>query len=210
MESNQLKGAMIYTNNQGPQIWVRFIKNYFESKIHYPLFIHIIAAFKVNGKIVEVCRSCNMKTLDDLFHCTKLPRNTQICYLDDIYYPEMNNENVYYIQIKPYIHDLSFEVIVQRFISSEYGKTFFATKDEKTAFVNYINNYMFQFQFLYIKKSKEEYEIDKIVTKKTMIHLQTFFNKNNTYPTTKYKQRNLGSIRSHRMRNYNNKTKKHS
>jgi hypothetical protein len=42
-----------------------------------------------------------------------------------------------------------------------------------------MKSYMGQFQFQYINKSDEEYEIDKIVTKKIMIHLQTFFKQNN-------------------------------
>jgi len=187
MMSHELKGVMIYTNNQGPKAWVNFIKNYFEQKINYFLFIHIIAAFKVNGRQLEMCRTTHEKTLNDFFRCTKLPEDTQICFLDDTYYPSMNGNNVYYIKVRPYAYDLPFETVVKRFIESETGKKFLTDEKMIESFYNYILSYMLQFQFLYINKSSQEYEIDKIVTKKTMVHLQTFFDKNKTYPMLKHK-----------------------
>jgi hypothetical protein len=177
--SRKFKGVMIYTNNQGPKTWVTLIKKYFESKINYNLFIHIISAFKVNGKQFEMCRTTNDKTLQDLIRCTKLPENTQICFLDDTYYPNMNNENVYYIKVKPYTYDLSFDTLIQRFANSHVGEKILKTKEDTDTFTTFMKSYMGQFQFQYINKSDEEYEIDKIVTKKIMIHLQTFFKQNN-------------------------------
>ena len=172
--SKECSGVMIYTNNQGPKQWVVYIKEYFEHKIKYNLFNHIIAAFKVNGKHVEMCRTTNDKTYDDFIKCSKLPTNMQICYLDDTYYPEMNAENVYYIKVKPYTHDLSFENMIHTFISSEYGKSLVLDKQYFSEFMKaYINRY----QFIYVTKHKNEYDIDKIITKKIMVHLQGFFNK---------------------------------
>lgn len=185
--SHDLAGVMIYTNNQGPKAWVNFIKNYFEKKINYFLFIHIIAAFKVNGRQLEMCRTTHDKTLGDFFRCTKLPENTQICFLDDTYYPSMNANNVYYIKVRPYTYDLPFETVVKRFIASDIGKRFLTDEKKIKTFYNYAISYMLQFQFLYVAKTSEEYEIDKIVTKKTMVHLQTFFDKNKTYPMLKHK-----------------------
>jgi hypothetical protein len=94
---------MIYTNNTGPKEWARNIINYFEKKINYKLIDQIIAAFKINGKQIEMCRTTHDKTHKDLIRCTKIPDNAEICYLDDVYYPEMSHKNVYYINIKPYI-----------------------------------------------------------------------------------------------------------
>ena len=88
--SKQCQGVMIYTNNQGPKEWVQYIKNYFENKLKYKLFNHVIAAFKINGKRVEMCRCSHNKTMKDLIKCTKVPQNTEFCYLDDTYYPVMN------------------------------------------------------------------------------------------------------------------------
>ena len=181
MKLKEFKGVMIYTNNQGPRTWVTFIKNYLESKIKYKLFIQIIAGFKVNGKQIELCRTSHEKTLNDFFRCTKLPQNTQLCFLDDVYHPYMNSDNVYYIKIKPYTYDLSFDTMIKRFLNSSIGNHLITTKEKEDKFFIFMQQYMLKFQFLYVKKSDEEYEIDKIVTKKTMVHLQYFFNKHKPY-----------------------------
>jgi len=181
MKLKEFKGVMIYTNNQGPRTWVTFIKNYLESKIKYKLFIQIIAGFKVNGKQIELCRTSHEKSLNDFFRCTKLPQNTQLCFLDDMYHPYMNSDNVYYIKIKPYTYDLSFDTMIKRFLNSSIGNHLIPTKEKEDKFFIFMQQYMLKFQFLYVKKSDEEYEIDKIVTKKTMVHLQYFFNKHKPY-----------------------------
>jgi len=198
--TRKFKGVMIYTNNQGPKHWVTLIKNYFENKINFKLFIHIISAFKVNGKQIEMCRTTNDKTLNDLIRCAKVPENTQICFLDDTYYPNMNNENVYYVKVKPYTYDLSFDTLIQRLVKSHIGEKFLKTKHDTDNFITYMNSYMGKFQFQYINKSNKEYEIDKIVTKKTMIHLQTFFKQNVGDDTSKTKSN---------IKIYKNKTLRH-
>ena len=48
-----------------------------------------------------------------------------------------------------------------------------------------LKNYMNNYDFVYTSKTQEEYEIDKIITKKTMTHLQHFFSKKYLQPTTK-------------------------
>lgn len=179
--SKQCQSVMIYTNNQGPKEWVQYIKNYFENKLKYKLFNHIISAFKINGKRVELCRSSHDKTMRDLIKCTKVSQNTEFCYLDDTYYPGMNYDNVYYIKVKPYIHDLQFDLMIHRFVQSNIAKEFI-DKSKEAEFIQFMTNNMNNYTFIYSGKNKEEYEIDKIVTKKTMAHLQTFFNKNTTSP----------------------------
>ena len=115
-------GVMIYTNNQGPKEWAYFIKGYFEQKINNKLFDQIISAFKVNGKQVEICRTTHDKTYEDFIKCTKIPLTTKICFLDDLYHPEMNNHNVYYIKLKPYVYNLTYDTLIKRFISSDIGR----------------------------------------------------------------------------------------
>jgi hypothetical protein len=177
-ESKQCQGVVIYTNNQAPKEWAYYIKNYIEEKLQYKLFDQMICAFKINGKRVELNRTSHDKSMKDLIKCTKLPQNTEFCYIDDTYYPEMAHDNVYYIKIKPYTHDLHFDVMIHRFINSpiEIAKTILelSTKQE---FTNFMQETMNRFEFIYIGKKKEEYEIDKIITKKTMEYLQTFFDK---------------------------------
>uniref|UniRef100_A0A6C0LEK5 Uncharacterized protein n=1 Tax=viral metagenome TaxID=1070528 RepID=A0A6C0LEK5_9ZZZZ len=200
MMVQELDGIMIYTNNQGPRVWVHLIKDYFEKKINYPLFTQIIAAFKVNGKQVEMGRTTNDKTLDDFFRCTRLPTNAHICFLDDCYYPNMHGDNVYYIKVRPYIYDLSFEMMIRRFLESDIGQQLLISTATQTSFKTYVLTFMTQFKFLSAKKTKEEYEIDKIVTKKTMVHLQTFFAKNKTYPILKHKIRHTTRSKSYKNR----------
>jgi hypothetical protein len=179
--SKQCQSVLIYTNNQGPKEWVQYIKNYFENKLKYKLFNHVISAFKINGKRVELCRSSHDKTMKDLIKCTKVSQNTEFCYLDDTYYPGMNYDNVYYIKVKPYIHDLQFDLMIHRFLQSNIAKEFI-DKTKEAEFIQFMTNNMNNYTFIYSGKNKEEYEIDKIVTKKTMAHLQTFFNKNSNSP----------------------------
>ena len=122
--SKKCQKLMIYTNNQGSRKWINYIISYFESKLEgYKLFDQIITAFKINGKQIEFCRTTNNKTYHDFIRCTKLPINAEICYLDDTFYPEMAHDNIYYINIKPYVHDLPFNEMYKRFFESNIGRT---------------------------------------------------------------------------------------
>jgi hypothetical protein len=112
---------MIYTNNTGPKEWAHKIIKYLEKKINYKLIDQIIAAFKVNGKKVEICRTTHNKSHKDLVKCSKIPANAEICFLDDSFYPEMAHDNIYYINIKPYVYDLEFEYMITRLKESEEG-----------------------------------------------------------------------------------------
>jgi hypothetical protein len=202
-QTKQCQGVMIYTNNQGPKEWGHFITNYFENKLKYRLFNHIISAFKVNGKIVEFCRRSHDKTIKDFMRCSKLPENVDVCYLDDTYYPEMNAENVYYIKIKPYTHDLQFDLMIHRFIRNDVSKKLISGSHAEKEFSDFMKENMTKYEFVYNEKSKDEYDIDKIITKKTMVHLHAFFNKN--------KQPNSpqsGNKRTLKNRTYKTKTRK--
>ena len=171
-QKNKCSRVMIYTNNQGPKEWVHLIKNYFHEKLKYPLFDQIIAAFTVNGKIVEIGRTRTDKCIKDFIYCTKLPENTQICFIDDVYHPRMVDEKVYYINLKPYVHHLPFDSMLNKFTTSK-------EELDLPTFTEKFNTHLKNYSFVYNEKQKEEYEIDKIVTKKTMVMLQEFFNKNN-------------------------------
>lgn len=169
---NHCQKLMLYTNNQGPKEWVHFIVNYFESKLHYQdvkLFDQIVSAFKVNGKQVELCRTTHMKTRKDLMRCTKISEETQICYLDDVYYPGMKHKNIYYINIHPYVHDLPFQLLVKRL--QESGLVNEAHMKE------HIIHFLNTFNYNYVEKTQESYYVDKIISKKILQHLHYFFNK---------------------------------
>ena len=170
-EKKKCKRIMIYTNNHASKDWINHIISYFHHKIKYNLFDKIIRAFKVNGKIIEICRTSNDKQINDLFNCTKIPPNSQICFLDDVYYSNMVDDNVYYIKLKPYVYNLSFHTMIQRYITSKYGKKLIDQND----FKDFMNNYIHNYNFIYTKKNEKDYELDKIVSKKIMMHMQSFF-----------------------------------
>ena len=170
VEINKCQGVMIYTNNNGSKEWIHHIKDFFDEKINYKLFNHVICAFKVNGKQIEMCRTTHEKTVKDFIKCTKLPENTQICFLDDLFHPKMNYENVYYIKLKAYKYDLPFDEIIKRFSASEIGKKLLNDPQHFHDYMSQVFN-----TYIYVPKTKEEQDIDKIITKQTMLYLQNFF-----------------------------------
>jgi len=188
---NKCSHLMIYTNNQGPKEWAIYIKNYFEYKMEATIFDRIIAAFKINGKQIELNRTTHNKTHDDFIKCTKVPKNSQICFLDDVYHAEMKNDNVYYINIKPYVHDLSLDELIERYINNGYIEL-----QHKENFKYFVLNYAKQYRHQFIPKDKNEYEIDKILTKQILHHIQLFFNKD------------VGNNITRRRKRYNNITLK--
>jgi hypothetical protein len=170
--SNACSKIMIYTNNQGPKSWAEQIIAYFETKIHYKLFDQIVCAFKINGKQIELNRTSHDKTHSDFIRCTQIPENTQICFLDDVYHPDMANDNIYYINIKPYVHDLPIDEMISRFSNTEM-------KDKlKHDFSDY----------KYTPKEPEDLDIDVILGKSIMSHLKLFFSKNNANKSAKSKR----------------------
>ena len=176
---------MIYTNNQGPKEWAHHIVSYFESKIKYRLFDQIISAFKINGKRVEICRSSHDKTHEDFIKCTKIPINAEICFLDDSFYPEMANDNIYYINLKPYIYQLKFSEMIVRFLQCVIGKRLIKDPDDFEKFMTIEYN---RYDYKYTEKNSEEYEIDKIIGKQIMSHLQDFFKTSNKTTNNKTKR----------------------
>ena len=170
---------MIYTNNQGPPEWAQQIKGYFEDKLNFVLFDQIIGAFKVNGKQVELCRTTHMKTHKDFISCTKIPETTQICFIDDVFHPGMTNNNIYYIHIKPYTYDLPFETIADRFIANGL-----LPKNDPTLMKEAIIVGMKRYNHTYVEKQPLEHEIDAMLSKKILHHLDTFFNRKITNANT--------------------------
>jgi hypothetical protein len=176
---------MIYTNNTGPREWSKHILEYFEKKINYKLIDQIISAFKINGKYVEICRTTHNKTHNDFIKCTKIPLNAEICFLDDTFHPGMVNDNVYYINIKPYYYDLKFEYMIQKFMDSTIGKRIIKEDNE---FEKILLANLKRYQYNCLDKDEKEYELDIILGKHIISHLQSFFNKSNKNKTIKSKK----------------------
>lgn len=205
-QTQNCQKLMIYTNNQGDQNWTNYIVTYFETKMNYKLFDKIISAFKINGKRIEVCRTTNNKTYDDFIRCTMLPKNAEICYLDDTFYPEMMQESVYYINIKPYMHSLPFDEMHNRFLESSIGKQL-VSEAEREHFINFMGKNIKLYNFQEFEKDKEDYKIDTILSKRILLHLQEFFGKNNKQNKTKHKRNNKTKTLK---KYYNNKAKNKS
>ena len=166
-QSGDCRGVYIYTNNQGPKSWAEAIKNYFQIKLgDYKLFDKTIAAFKVGGKKVEMCRTSHTKTVKDFLACTRLPKNTKIFFLDDQEHPNMDKDsNVIYIHLEPYIYDLTGEEMVYRYLKSPLGEDI----KDKEDFKNYILKYMRQENI-----NSGNIVIYKQEAKNIMLDLQTF------------------------------------
>jgi hypothetical protein len=166
----------IYTNNQGSKEWVNYIIKYFENEINYLLFDQVITAFKKNGKVLEICRTTNSKNHNDLIRCTKISNNSEICFIDDNFYPDMSKKNIYYIILNPYCYDLKFEIIIERFINSKILHNFINDKNE---FINFMMTNYEKYNYEFIFKTPEEYNIDKLLGNQLMRHLDFFLCKRN-------------------------------
>jgi hypothetical protein len=125
------KGIIIYTNNQGPRVWVANISKYFDYKVGTKVFDHIIAAFKVNGKIVQEGRTTQNKTYDDLVRVANIPKTSEICFVDDLNHPGMRHPNVLYINVKPYVETLPTSTLIKRYLDSNLGKNILPQNREK-------------------------------------------------------------------------------
>jgi hypothetical protein len=171
-KDGKCKAVMIYTNNQGERAWVEHIKTYFETKLKSKIFEQIISAFKVDGKIVEVNRTTHDKTIDDFFRCTKLPKDIEICFVDDLFHPRMEDDNVYYIHVKGYKHYLPSSVIIKRFLNSKLAKDMKDNQVEREKFTSYM---MSRLNYNITEKDKDDQEMDVIISKKMLEHMKGFF-----------------------------------
>ena len=161
--------VMIYTNNNGRE-WPHLIKEYFDYKLQFKLFDQLIAAFKAHGEIIEVGRTSHDKSVRDLINCTKLPKNTQIFFLDDVMHNDMQNENVVYINIKPYSTSIPFKTMIHDYYTANKSKI-----RDKNVFTEIMLANIGKYDYKLKNKSDIEYKLDGIVSKKIISHLEEFF-----------------------------------
>ena len=182
----------IYTNNQGPKSWVTMLSDYMDMKLGYKIFDYIIAAYKIRGKQIEPKRTSHEKSVADLINCTNVPANTEICFIDDLYHPLMDKDNVYYINIKPYHVSIPFEEMASRYYDAVVGKN---PTIKKPDFVARIVSLMKQYNYMVLTKSQEEKNVDTIVSKKLLSNLEDFLKNERTPNTRKKRQRRVRSMR---------------
>lgn len=190
------KKIMIYTNNQGPRSWTENIAAYFSHILGEKVFDDIILAFKVKGKTVELCRTSHDKSVKDLVNCTKIPKDTKVCFLDDQFHPEMEHDNVFYINVKPYTANLPFKEMSERY----YAK--YTHPDIKPdVFHTKIIEHMKRYNFTVVTKSEESKKVDRVISKQIVIYLEEFFRK--------HKKKGTRKIRHHKSQLTRRRTAKH-
>ena len=192
-EENKCDKIMIYTNNQGPKSWANIIKSYLHHKLNYDLFDQTIGAFTINGKKIEICRTSHSKSVSDLINCTKLPENTKIFFIDDQHHPDMENKNVIYIHIKPYVYNYKFSEMINLYYSKNAEDLLkFTTKQQ---FYQFFKKNLKGHRYEHLKKTDLEQEIDNILSKKIIEHLEDFFKNKRTSYTRKKKEIKLNTTK---------------
>jgi len=159
-----------------------------------PLFDHIIGGFKPTSVSTgHPQRTTKDKTIDDFIRCSRLPSNIEVCFLDDLYHPKMSDERVYYIKLQPYYSHIPFDKFVVRILNSALFRNVFdkihvasihpsmsaLVKKEilsieiHNLFTKYANisNYDAKMH----QKKMNPREIDEIISKYILYHLQLFF-----------------------------------
>ncbi len=116
-----LHKVYLYTNNQCGKRWVDCIISYINAKINSVtgLFDDTIYAFKIKNRIIDIRRTTNNKTHEDLIKCTLIKdATTELCFVDDKKYTQMYNDNVYYVKPRPYVHSMTKQEIIMRLMEN--------------------------------------------------------------------------------------------
>jgi len=167
--------VFIYTNNQCTIEWVNMIVQYIHYKIPIivgsPLIDKIILAFKINNKVVQTDRTTNHKTYDDFIKCSVISNTTEICFIDDTYHSSMMNKKIYYIQPRPYYHNLTKKIILDRLFSSDVLSNYSNVINNKTT----ITEKFYNARICDFYKNEEDKTIDILISKRLMYCIKDFF-----------------------------------
>jgi hypothetical protein len=183
-KSGECHKIFIYTNNKGSPNWPSKIRNYIDYKLNtVGLIDQIINAFKINNVIIEPMRTNIKKTYTDFIRCSILPKNTEICFIDNTYYSKMVQDKIYYIQPKSYNHKLLRSVIRSRLFESPFFFQIIQSNlSNKPASIDYINEFFLrEYPNDYTHQNTIETPIDIIISQKIMYHIKEFF-----YLTTRH------------------------
>ena len=93
----------------------------------------------------------------------------------------MEDNNVYYINVKPYSYSMSFQGMANRYYNNIHIDM------NKKDFENAVVNYMKKYSYTITPKSRQEIDVDQVISKQIMFHLEDFFkqNKNSKQHTLK-------------------------
>jgi hypothetical protein len=132
---------MIYTNNNGGKDWVNLIIKYFESEVTGLQFNRIINAFKINDKIIEPTRTGHDKKYSDFLRTTKMPKKTRICFIDDVFHPLMENDNIVYIHNNGYKKSPPLPNELFSFMNADKTTNYYIDSSKLNGLVSYLFRY---------------------------------------------------------------------
>ena len=169
--NNKCNDVLIYTNNKAPKVWCELIVNYLNKKINHVLITKIINSFEIN-KLNNGEK--HNKNITELLKYGNIKVNTKVCYIDDTYYPLMNTDNILYIKVKPYKYPLNIKDICCKYYNSILKTS--SINISKNEFIEIISKNILKSKISNnIKmKSKEDLNIDKIVSKQIIQNLKDF------------------------------------
>ena len=187
-----------------------------ETAIIPPLFDRLIGGYKPSQQPASSNdgypqRTTKDKTMNDLIYCSRLPDNIDVCFLDDLYHSKMTDERVYYIKLQSYYSYISFETFVVRFLNSALFRDVFDKIDVPSItpsmtstvkkqilsielhdlFIKYAN--MSDYDAKTVQKKINPREIDEIISKYILYHLQQFFRDGPPSPLSQSKQKRRAS-----------------
>jgi hypothetical protein len=170
-QKKQCGNVYIYTNNQCDPPWVEQIVSYFENQFNLNgLFEKPICAFKINNKTIDTRRTSHEKSYKDFLKCTLLSKTAELCFIDDTYFPKMQNDQVFYVQPKQYQHCLGTIEIINRFVTSEINKRCFLL-----SYDDLLKWFVEEEAFKPPIKTRLEKEIDVEISRKLMYIIREFF-----------------------------------
>ena len=179
--------VIIYTNNNGDYFWVELIKDYINNKIQYNVIDKIIRAYKIDNKPCEKCRTTYDKTLSDFFKCSKLPKNSKICFFDDKFHEHMIDDNVLYMNLTPYNYYIKYSELCKKFYNNNL---LLFKQNNKTykQFYDYIKKKTNENEIKKNLKTAVEYNIEKMVSNHIMRVINKFLRHTNYMNYTKKKK----------------------
>ena len=169
------KNVIIYSNNTGPYSWIKMIVNYLNYKLKYPLIDKIIQTFNY-PEYLEL--NFNSKSYNHLIKSANLKSNVKICFIDDKNHIGMKNENVNYIQVKPYIYYTDYTKMANVFYKKNIKlfKNIDKTIDDFVQFI--LNNTRDENYYKTKINSTTNYE--KLLIDKIILNINLFFKINKT------------------------------
>jgi hypothetical protein len=162
-----------------------------------PLFDHTIGGFKPQNIASASSdfpqRTTKEKTFNELIRCARLPSDIEVCFLDDVYHDKMIDERVYYIKLQAYYSYIPFDTFVDTFLKSDLYRDVFdkfqvrsirpgtTTTVKKQILTIELNDMLIKYANMakYDAKAHQRKmfhrDIDVIISKYILYHLQVFF-----------------------------------